>query len=432
MNTTILRPIAALALSLSLVADRGWTQDWPQWRGPNRDAKVADFDVPEKWPAELMKEWQVNVGVGVATPALVGDSLYVFSRQDDSEIIRCLNAATGEEIWRNDYETEDTEGGAAAYPGPRSSPTVADGKVLTLGVRSVLSCLDAATGDVLWRKDDVGGWPMFFTATSPLVVDGLCITQLGGEREGAVVAYDLDTGDEKWKWDGDFPSYGSPVPMTVDGMEVIVLPTGRYLVALDPSDGRLLMQLKYSEGRYNAGTPIVEDQMLIVAGLGSGVTAVRLSREGDRLISEELWSNTDTSLRFNTPALTGGLIFGLSSVDVLFCLKAENGETAWTAPVAAEPDAAEPQRDADNGRRGGGRGRGRGPRPGFGSVVNAGSVVVVLHPSGQLIVVEPTAEAFTPVARYKVADEGANAYPVLSGSRIYIKDRESVALWTVE
>src|SRR5205823_6408917 len=137
-----------------LVAGAG---DWPQWRGPERDGRVTGFEAPKAWPKELTKKWKVAVGDGVATPALVGDKLYLFSRQDGQEITRCLEAATGKEVWQDKYEAQGATGAAQSFSGPRSSPAVAEGKVVTLGVRSTLSCLDAATGKVLWRKDDFKG-----------------------------------------------------------------------------------------------------------------------------------------------------------------------------------------------------------------------------------------------------------------------------------
>src|SRR5262245_24802535 len=121
-------------------------QDWPQWRGPNRDAKATGFTAPKTWPKELTKKWSVPVGDGVATPALVGDKLFVFSRQGGNEIIRCLNAADGKEIWQDKYETKPATGGAAGYSGPRCTPTFADGKVVFYGVQGVLSCYEAESG----------------------------------------------------------------------------------------------------------------------------------------------------------------------------------------------------------------------------------------------------------------------------------------------
>src|SRR5262245_25079975 len=86
-----------------LSANGVWAQDWPQWRGPNRDAKVKGFNAPKTWPKELTQKWKVTVGDGVATPALVGDKLYVFTREGGNEVLRCLDAATGKELWQDKY-----------------------------------------------------------------------------------------------------------------------------------------------------------------------------------------------------------------------------------------------------------------------------------------------------------------------------------------
>src|SRR4029079_2887004 len=126
-------------------------QDWPQWRGPNRDAKATGFHAPATWPNTLTKKWQVKVGNGVATPALVDGRLFVFARQDEKEVLHCLDPVTGNEIWPQGYESEAARGPAGSFPGPRSSPTVSQGKVVTLGVRGILVCRDAATGKQLWQ-----------------------------------------------------------------------------------------------------------------------------------------------------------------------------------------------------------------------------------------------------------------------------------------
>ena len=196
-----------------------FAQDWPQWRGANRDGKASGFTAPATWPKELTQKWKTTVGLGDSSPALVGDKLYVFARQGEDEVTLCLNAADGKEIWRDKYAAKAISGpSASVHPGPRSSPTVAEGKVVTLGVDGVLSCLDAASGKPVWRKTDYQGIvPQFYTAMSPIVVDGMCIAQLGGQKEGAIVAFDLNSGEQKWKWAGEGPQYASPVLLNVDG-----------------------------------------------------------------------------------------------------------------------------------------------------------------------------------------------------------------------
>jgi outer membrane protein assembly factor BamB len=390
-------------------------QDWPQWRGSNRDAKAAGFTAPKAWPKELTQKWKITVGEGVSTPALVGDKLYVFCRADGNEVLRCLNAATGKELWQDKYETKPPGRPASGFKdefvGPRSSPTVADGKVVTLGVQGVLSCIDAASGKKVWRKEDAkGGHPSFFTSCSPIVVNGLCIVQLGGEKKGAIVAYDLARGDEKWQWSGDGTAYSSPVLLTLGGAKMIVAETAAKIVALGAADGKLVWETAFPKGQgrtYNACTPMVEGQTIVYSGSGGrGTTAVKVEKQGDALTAKDLWSNKDNGCQFNTPVLKQGLVFGLSDRDALFCINAETGKTAWTVPNIG--------------------------KGGYGSIVDAGPVLFALSPKSELIVFEPSEKEFKELAKYKVADSETYAYPVIAGNRIYVKGRDTLTLWTIE
>jgi outer membrane protein assembly factor BamB len=410
--------VVVVGCAMLLGASSLCAQDWPQWRGPNRDANATGFKAPKTWPKELTKKWSVTVGEGVASPALVGDRLYVFSRQSGNEVIRCLKAANGEQVWSDKYEaaapTRPASGFNGEFVGPRASPTVAEGKVVTLGVRGTLSCYNAADGKKLWRKDDFRGWPRFFTASSPLVVDGLCIAQLGGQRDGGIAAYELDSGKEKWKWTGDSPGYASPVLLTLGGTRLLIAETNSKIVGLTVADGKLLWETPFVvRGRgYNASTPLPEGQTLIYAGSGRGTKAVKLEKKEDKVSAKELWSNSN-SVQFSSPVLTKGLVFGISDRNSLFCI-AKDGKTAWTTSLGG---------GGGGGRRGGG---------GYGSLVVAGPVLLALTPPGRLVVFEPSAEKFKEVAGYKVADGEAYAYPVVAGNRIFIKDREAVTLWTIE
>ena len=158
------------------------------------------------------------------------------TRQGGDEVTSCLDAATGKILWQDKYAARAVTGAAIGMPGlggpgPRSSPAVAEGKICTLGVGGVLSCLDAGSGKVVWRKDSKA-WPQFFTASSPIIEDGKCIAYLGGRGKGEIVAYDLASGDEKWKWEGEGPAYGSFALMTVDGTKQLVTPTEKSLLAI--------------------------------------------------------------------------------------------------------------------------------------------------------------------------------------------------------
>ena len=395
----------AWALSGLLLAGTGsaWAQDWSQWRGANRDGKAAGFKAPDTWPKELSQKWKVAVGRGDATPAVVGDKLFVFARDDASELTVCLDAATGKELWKDKYDAQAATEPRGQHPGPRSSPTVADGKVVTYGVRGTLSCLNAADGKKLWRKDDFGSFPRFFTGSSPMVVDGLCIAQLGGENQGGVIAYDLTTGAEKWKWTEDGSAYASPTVLTVGGVKMIAALTAKKVVGIGVADGKLLWSLPFAaQGMaYNAATPVVDGDMLIYSGSGRGTKAIKIEKTGDAFAAKELWSNTENGVQFNTPVLKNGQVYGISQRGDLFCLDAKEGKTLWTTKL------------------GGG---------GFGSIVDAGSVLFALTPQGDMVVFEPNDKEYKNLSTYKV---GADTYacPVPSSRGLFVKDKDSVALF---
>jgi len=409
MRTNLL--LSLLSSVFLVLSSAALGADWPQWRGPNRDAKVTGFTAPATWPKELTKKWSVKVGEGVATPALVGDKLYVFARDGASEVIRCLDATSGNELWSKKYDEDAVRGPASQFPGPRSSPTVAEGKVVTLGVSGTLSCFDAATGDVVWQQKNAASHPQFFTSCSPIISSGVVIVQIGDEGRGGIAALDLATGNEKWKWTGDGTAYASPVLLTIGGMKAIVAETAGKVVALSAADGKLLWETPFPKPQrgYNAATPIIHGQTIVFAGAGRGTHAVKLEKQGENLAAQELWTSPDNSVQFNTPVIKDDLVFGISDADKLFCLSALDGKTAWTTNLEA-----------------------RGRLRGYGSVLDAGSVMIALNPAAQLTIFQPTDKEYKQLAGYKVSDNETFAYPVVSGNRIYIKDKDSVTLWTIE
>jgi outer membrane protein assembly factor BamB len=402
----------ALILGCMIFIFAGWvfTQDWAQWRGPNRDGKVSGFTAPQEWPTELTQKWKVTVGLGDSTPALVGDKIYVFARQADEEVMLCLDAGTGKELWRDKYKAQAVTGPPSRHPGPRSSPAVADGKVVTIGVGGVLSCLDTATGKLVWRKDPFPKIvPQFFTAMSPVITDGMAIAHLGGQGNGAIISYDLNTGDEKWRWSAEGPEYASPALLTVEGTKQIVTLTEKSVVGIGLADGKLLWHLPFAPERraYNAATPIVVGQTVIYTGTARGIKAVKIEKQANEFTAKELWSNPEIAPQFNTPILKDGLVFGLSNRGNFFCVDSQSGQTAWIDPTSRD-------------------------RGGFTSIVDTGSVLLALPSNSELIVIKPNNKEYTELALFKVSDTPTYAHPVIAGNRIYIKDQETLTMWTID
>lgn len=398
----------SLVIIILICCSNLYCQDWPQFRGSGRDSKVTGFKVPKAWPAELKQVWKVNVGFGDATPVLLGKKIYLSVRQGSDEVILCLDAETGKEIWRSPYPAGAVTGPATSHPGPRGTPAVSDGKIVTFGVTAILSCLDASTGKVLWRRENPENLiPQFFTGMSPLITGGLCIAHLGTRDKGQVVALDLATGNEKWKLEGDGPSYASPSIMTVDKQKLVVVQTEKNLIALSLSDGKLLWQVSapVQQRFYNCTSPYINGQIIYYTGQGTGTKAIQVSRENDKFITKELWSNSEIGAKWNTPILKDGFLYGFTDQKRIYCINASTGKTAWYDNTV----------NSD-----------------FSTIVDCGQVIAGLTSTGNLIVMKPDPAAYTEVAKYKVSDTPVYAFPVIAGNVIYVKDSETLMMYRLE
>lgn len=407
---------AAIAVSASsartIVQAQGQTApgDWPQWRGPNRDGIVSSFIEPASWPERLTQKWKIPVGVGYATPVLVGNRVYMFARQEASEVMMAIDAATGKVVWQTGYPAPVKIVPVAARhgEGPKSTPAFANGKLYTLGMSGIVTAWDASTGKVLWRKDAPAVGPSFGTAQSPLVDRGLVILHVGGNNDGALSAFDAATGTVKWAWPGDGPAYGSPVIVEAAGTRQVVTMAQRNLVGVSAATGELLWQRPFtSPSAQNSITPIVDGEIVYVSGLQNPVTAFRIVKQGSQWTTADVWVNSDVSLYMSNAVLVRGAIFGMSSKNSgqFFGVDAKTGKTLWTS----EPRQA-----------------------GNAAVLGAGGVVFLLKDSGELVVARSSLTGFEPVRTYTVADSATWSAPAISGHRIFVKDLSTLALWTID
>lgn len=384
-------------------------EGWPQWRGNGRDGS-ATFTVPATWPDTLNRKWRVEVGTGYAAPITVGDRVFAFSRQGEDEVMRALDAATGKTLWETKYNATYTPNPAATRThgtGPKSTPTFADGRLFTLGMSGIVTAFDAATGTQLWQKPRPATEPLYHTAMSPLVDGASVIVHVGGHNSGALTAFDVRTGDVKWSWDGDGPAYGSPIVVNLGGTRQVITMTQDNLVAVSAASGELLWKRPYSvRATRNAVTPIVHNQLVIVSGLGMPVIGFRVMNKAGQWTSEDVWTNNDVSMDMSTGVVIGNSLFGFSprNSGQYFALDANTGQTQWlSAPRVAENAA----------------------------IVRAGNLWFALDTEARLSVVRASATQMELLKRYSVAESATWAQPVLSGQRMFIKDLNSIALWTL-
>jgi outer membrane protein assembly factor BamB len=398
--------LAFLATSVSFAQMR--TSDWPQWRGPNRDGAIASFTPPKAWPDALTRKWKVDVGIGYASPILVGNRVYMFSRRGDNETLAALDADTGKEIWATGYAAPFTVNSAAArhQKGPKSTPTFAGGSIYTLGMTGVVSAFNAADGKRRWQTAAPPVEPLYHTAMSPLVDRGFVIVHVGGHNQGALTAFDPTTGAVKWRWTGDGPSYSSPIAADLGGVRQVIVLTQENVVGVAEATGELLWKRPFStEYTQNVITPIVYGDTIVISGLEKGVTAFKPIKRGAQWTTENVWETREVGLYMTNGVIVRDRLFGLShrNSGQFFALDAKSGKTIWTSPPRQASNAA---------------------------ILFAGDVLFMLKDDGELLVADATAASFAPVKRYTVADSATWAQPTIAGNRMFVKDTASLALWT--
>jgi outer membrane protein assembly factor BamB len=383
---------------------------WPQWRGAVRTGVAPDFAARAAWPAGLRPAWKVSVGLGHSSPVVSEGRVHLFAREGEEEVLQAFELATGKRLWRQAYPAPYRVNPAASShgPGPKATPTVAGGRVFTLGISGILSAFDAASGRVVWRKEFGKEFPatspIYGAAQSPLVDQGRVIVHVGGDGNGALTAFDAGTGAQAWAWKGDGPGYGSPVVAEIAGTRQVVTLSEKMLVGVAADSGRLLWSIPYTtDYSQNAVTAVVNGNVVIVSGLDHPVRALRVAAaKGGGWKTETVWENPDVALYMSSPVLAGGRLYGLShrKKGQLFCLDAATGKTIWLSEG----------RIGDNA-----------------SLVVAGSAVLALTTEGELIVLEMGGPAYKELKRYTVADTPTWAHLAVVGDGVLLKDERSLA-----
>ncbi len=408
MTTRALARIALLAGLLGL-GTQAASQDWPQWRGPNRDGAVMSFKEPTAWPETLVEQWKLDVGLGYATPVLVGDRIYMFSRQGEDEVLRALDADTGDVIWSTRYPApfELNPYMKSHGMGPKATPTYADGRLFVFGMSGIVTAFDAETGKSLWRRPAPPKQPLYHSAMSPLVDGDLVIIHVDGDDDGALTAFDVATGEVRWSWDEDGPAYGSPVVFELAGMRQVVTYSRRYMIGLSVASGELLWSRP--DGREDnilTQTPILHGDLLIEAGNKNGFTAFRVKRQGDAFTTEDVWHTDEVSVFMTSSVAVDGVLVSLSQLNSgqYFGLDLETGEVLWTSDPRQAKNAA---------------------------ILHAGQTIFALEDDAELVVIRHSRSAFEPLKRYKVSDNETWTQPTISGNRVFIKDVSTLTLWTL-
>jgi outer membrane protein assembly factor BamB len=393
-------------------------QEWPQILGPNRNGIYTGPPIVPSFPRSgppLL--WKRDVGAGFAGPAVAGDRLILFHRVNNRETVEAMDAVTGKTIWTFDYPTSYRDD-FGFDEGPRAVPVIAGGRVFTHGADGMLHGIDFATGRMLWsvdtRKVFEAPKGYFGVASSPVVDGNRVLVNVGGTKGlgppkpgdgGGIVAFDAATGKTLWTATNDEPSYSAPVIADINGQHTAVFFTQTGLVAIDPSNGRVLYQHRWRArmaASVNAATPIVAgDRIFLSASYGTGAVLLQVANNSVKPI----WSGDESmSNHYSTSVLKDGYLYGFDGRQefgqTLRCVELATGKVLWNVDGF-----------------------------GAGTLLIAGDTLVIMRESGELAFASASPKAFRFLSRAQLLKGVVRAYPALANGRYYVRNERQLAAY---
>jgi enterochelin esterase-like enzyme/outer membrane protein assembly factor BamB len=376
---------ALVVLSACLVASVAVGADWPGFRGPNFDGTVPGETLLQGGSKQLEVGWKRDLGPGYSALAVGDGQVLAMFADGDADYLAAFDVATGDERWR--YRIADTYAGHdGSHDGPISTPLIGDGRIYGLGAWGHLFAVNASDGKGIWEvhlADDLGGKkPHYGFTTSPLLIDGVLVIELGGEEGKAVAGLAPDTGKVLWTVGDDTIEYGSAIVATLGGQRQVVAAGKDNVWGIAPASGDVLWSYRHEgdEGAMGGMTvvpvPSGDDRIFLMNKVDSSVM-LQVEPKGDGYDVSELWSNNAIKASYVTPVYHDGHLYGMSN-RIFACVDAATGEIAW---------------------------RSREPGDGFPTVV--GDQLVMITKGGSLHVAEATPEAYTELARLDLFEEHA-------------------------
>jgi outer membrane protein assembly factor BamB len=399
-----MKPMIALLFATSLFAG-----DWPQWRGPNRDAYAPGATAPATLPKEVKPDWKINVGGGFSSPVISGGKLVYLDEDGSNEVAHAIDTATGKEIWKTTYAVRfQDEWGA----GPRSTPIVDDGRVYVQGCNGDFKCLDLATGKEIWKtsfENDfgvkfLGGKANEGTATrrgnnGSGVIDGDRIFLPVGNTDGAsLVAFDKKSGKVLWKSGDDEAAYSSLMVGTLAGIRQVVVLNADALLGADVSSGKILWRVPLkTNAKRHAASPVIFGDYIAVNSHTFGVACFKITKDTGGITAKEAWINKDAKINLATLVLVDGHFYSQGPAKDYICLDAATGKLKWSQA---------------------GFGQGR---KDYASTIVLGKKLLVLAEDGQLLLLEPNPEKYTELGRLQVCGN-TWSFPAYSDGKVYVRD----------
>lgn len=399
-----------MACLIGLTLPSAVADDWPQWRGPNRDARSAETGLLKKWPDAGPKlAWKVRtVGGGFSSLSVSKGTIYTLGDLKEGCHLIALKESDGSLLWKTKV---GESGGHGGYPGPRSTPTVDGGQVFALDQHGGLTCLDAKSGDKVWAVNlpadfdgrMMSGWKW---SESPLV-DGEAVICTPGGAKGTVLALNRKTGKKLWQTSEwiDSAGYSSVIISTIHGVRQYVQLTGNSVAGIDPKSGKVLWKADRKGKTAVIATPVVKDNIVFVtSGYGVGCNGFRIDRDKDAWKAEEIYSSRKFANHHGGVIGFEGHVYG-SSGGSFACMDLKSGELAYRSRSA-----------------------------GKGATVFAEGHFYLRSENGPVALIKASSDELKEVSRFEQperSDKHSWPHPVVANGKLYLRDQDLLLCYDV-
>lgn len=342
MKTLINRSWCLLVIAIAtccITAADVRAEDWPQWRGPNRDGKSADTGLLKEWPAAGPKlAWKATgIGKGYASVSTSAGRLFTMGDKDGTGYILALDPAGGKILWAAKVgEAGSPDPSDWSYPGPRCTPTVSGDLVFGLNAWGELICVNASDGKELWRKDfrkDLGGKPPTWGYSESPLVDGDRVVVTPGGEKGALVALDKKTGNLLWQSKDftDSAHYSSIVLAKIGGTDQYVQLTDASVVGISSKDGGVLWKAARKGNVAVIPTPVVDgDRVYVTSGYNAGSNLFKVTANAGKFSAEQVYAQRAMGVHHGGVVKVGDCLYGYSDSKGLACQTFQTGEIVWS------------------------------------------------------------------------------------------------------
>jgi len=400
-----------MATSLSAAAN-----DWPQWRGPQRNGISQETGLLKEWPKDGPElQWKVAaIGSGYSTPAVVGERLYLLANEGlDNEFVEALAVQDGKRIWSTKLGRVGHPKQDPNFPAARSTPTM-DGDVLyALGSDGDLACVETDKGKVRWKKnlrEDFGGRPGEWAYAESPLIDGQVLVCTPGGSEATIVALNKKSGEAIWKCPvpgSDLAAYASAVVVEVGGIKQYVQLLQKGLVGVEAKTGKFLWRYGKPISRYGANipSPLASDDFIYTGSAGTGGGLVKLKAKDGGIEAEQVYFEPKLPTAIGGSVKTGDYLYG-TTAQALLCIDFATGKVKWEARAL-----------------------------GAASLCYADGRLYLHGENGEVALVEPGPESYHEKGRFAPPAQPAHAqqmekawaYPVVANGRLYVRDHGT--LW---